>query len=213
MIQQFGFFDVENPSQCDKAMTGTGGGITQGQMLTHGAYMCCKSKAADQSVCKVDKCVFGMTKCLSSHYVEFAAIEEKLTDPKAMEKDADGEVSGSCAKAIMNSVEGALCCTAGMEQMSTCLASEVGDMTSCKDAWNTAFESDFSDKVEAIVNSVKPGGYCTAFLTSSSPATSTKTKPLATTATTASPLTTGTVVSSSSGPTTTAPLGILLESV
>ena len=169
MIQQFGFFDVDNPSQCNKPKAGMQGGTTQGQMLMQGALMCCKSKVADQSVCKVDKCLFGPSKCLGLHN-DFAAIEEKLTDPKAMEKDEDGEVSGSCAKAILNNVEGALCCTAGMKQLSTCVPSEVGDITSCKDTWNNAIEPDFSDKFDAITKAFTPGGYCTAFLTSSTPA-------------------------------------------
>ena len=191
LAQQMGFFHVDDPSQCDKAMAGTGGETTHAQILMYGALMCCKSKVADQSVCKVDKCVLGMSKCLGLHN-DFAAIEEKLTDPKAMEKDEKGESYGSCAKAILNSVEGALCCTAGMKQITMCAHKEVGDIDSCKDSWNTAFEADFHDKADAITKSFQPGGYCTAFLTSSSPATSTKTKPLAATATTVSPLTTGT---------------------
>ena len=184
MIQQFGFFDVDDSSQCDKAKAGLDGGTTQGQMLMMGALMCCKSKAADESVCKVDKCVFGPSKCLSLHN-DFAAVEEKLTDPKAMEVDEDGELYGSCPKAILNSVEGTLCCTAGMEQMSTCVSSEVGDITSCKDTWNSAFESDFYDKAEAIKNAFVAGGYCTVAskvnrsppLTSTGPVTSSKGTP------------------------------------
>jgi len=185
-----GLFHFDDSAKCDKPKVGTDGGTSPARMLMAGALMCCKSKAADQSVCKVDKCVFGMSKCLGLHN-DFAANEEKLTDPKAMDVDENGERHGNCAKAILNGVEGALCCTAGMKQITMCVYKEVGDIDSCKDSWNTAFEPDFYDRADAITKSFKPGGYCTAFLTSSSPATASSSTPLTGITTTASsPITT-----------------------
>ena len=162
-----GYFQVDDASECDKAKEGADG-ATNAELLVHGAVTCCKSKALDQSVCKVDKCIFGMSKCMILHN-DFSAVEDKLTDPKALEVDENDESYGSCPKAILNKVEGALCCTAGMKQMSTCVPSEVGDMASCKDTWKKAFEADFYDKAEAIVNAFKSGGYCTASTTAQPP--------------------------------------------
>ena len=159
--QQMGFFDVKDPSECDKPKnTDTEEHSSPADFLAHGALVCCKSQEVDQSVCKVDKCVSGMMKCMHSHGPKFEAIENQLTDPKAMDTNDDGELEGSCPTAIMNRVEGALCCTDEMEQMIACVSSEVGDYTVCKDTWKKAFEPDFFVKAAAVINSYKPGGYC-----------------------------------------------------
>ena len=69
-------------------------------------------------MCKVDNCAADMQKCID-HYNDLGDIEDKLTDPKAIVEDKDGNKKGSCTKAIQNSVEGALCCTPGMQQIAT----------------------------------------------------------------------------------------------
>ena len=156
-----GFFDIQDPSQCDKPKSGMmmNNETTAAQLLMMGATMCCKSKEIDETVCKVDACVSGVSKCLSMHN-DFDAVSERLTDPRAMDTDEDGNLFGSCATAIANGVEGALCCTAGMKQMTTCVSTAVGDYTLCKDSWNNAFEPNFFDTAEAIMAAFKPGGYC-----------------------------------------------------
>ena len=169
--------------ECDKAKEGADG-ATNAELLVHGAVTCCKSKALDQSVCKVDKCIFGMSKCMILHN-DFSPVEDKLTDPKAMEVDENGKSKGDCGTAILNKVEGALCCTAGMKQMSTCVPSEVGDMASCKDTWNNAFEPNFYDKAEAIKSAYAAGGYCVA-PPSASPSSGTQSQPVSNTVTASS---------------------------
>ena len=89
MAQQMNFFDVHDPSECDKPKPEMDDGTTPAHILTMGAAMCCKSKEVDQTVCTVDKCVAGMTKCLYAHK-DFAAAEAKLTDPLAMDTHDDG---------------------------------------------------------------------------------------------------------------------------
>ena len=160
MIQQLGLFDVDNSAQCDKAKEGADG-TTNAELLVHGALMCCKSKEPDQSFCKRDKCVSGMMKCMHTLGDKMEAIEEKLTNPKAMERDDDGQMRGSCPIAIKNRVEGALCCGAEMKNMAACVQREVGDYKECEDSWNKAFESaDFFDTATAVMESFDTGGYC-----------------------------------------------------
>ena len=159
MAKQLGFFDVNKPSQCHKPMPGMDGKTTPAHILAMGAAMCCKSKAVDESVCKADKCVSGAALCLALHN-DFGDAEKKLTHPKAMQMNDDGNPAGDCAVAIMNRVEGKLCCTAGMRQMAACVPREVGDYMLCKDSWNKAFEPNYFDKAEAVMAAFQPGGYC-----------------------------------------------------
>ena len=160
MVQQMGIFDVDDPSECDKPLFPMEDGSTPAQFLALGAMMCCKSQKADQAVCKIDKCVSGMTKCLHAHGPEFEDVEKKLTNPKAMDENDEGEMEGSCPKAILNRVEGALCCTAAMKEMTVCVEREVGDYKVCKESWNKAFEPDFFEYAEAVMESFKTGAYC-----------------------------------------------------
>ena len=106
MGQQMGFFDVDDPSKCDKPKYPGEEGSTPAHFLASGALMCCKSKEVDQTVCKSGKCVVGMMKCMDTHGGKIGAVEKKLTNPKAMERGDDGEMRGSCPTAIQNRVEG-----------------------------------------------------------------------------------------------------------
>ena len=160
MGQQMGLFDVDDPSKCDKPKY-PGENSTAVDFLVSGALMCCKSKEVDQTVCKSDKCVFGMMKCMATHGDKLEIIEKKLTNPKAMQTDDDGEMSGSCPTAIKNRVEGALCCTAEMNNTVACVRREVGDYKVCEDSWNKAFDDlDFFDTAKAVMESFTTGGYC-----------------------------------------------------
>ena len=158
MVQQMGIFYIKNSSECNKPRREFGG-TTPANILAHEAPICCKSKRVDQSVCKVDTCVSAMAFCLALHN-DFEDAEEKLTDPRAMDTDEDGNRYGSCSTAILNRVEGELCCTAGMKQLAACVPKEVGDYTLCKDSWNNAFEPDFYATGEAVMEAFQPGGYC-----------------------------------------------------
>ena len=162
MGQQMGMFDITDPSKCNRPMP-EHQGSTPVQFLAMGAAMCCKSKEIDQTVCQVDKCVAGMTKCFMMHN-DFDDAAKKITNPKGMKKDDDGKLEGDCAVAITNRVEGALCCTAGMRQLTTtCVPKEVGDHRVCKDSWNKAFvDPTFFDTAEAIIAAFQPGGYCSS---------------------------------------------------
>merc|ERR1719460_223383 len=108
----------------------------------HGMSHCCEE--GDDKICcnlpatKSDNCVSGMMKCMHTHGGKMEAIEKKLTNPKAMERDDDGKMSGSCPTAIKNRVEGVLCCAAEMETIVTCVQKEVGDYKACEDSWNKA---------------------------------------------------------------------------
>ena len=81
-----------------------------------------------------------------------------------MEKATHGKrtlLTGNCGTAISNRVEGALCCTAGMKQMATCIRQGVGDFKKCKHAWNAIFKSHVNAYLaEAVMGAFKPGGYC-----------------------------------------------------
>ena len=161
MAQQMGFFNVDDPAECNKPKhPETDDHSTPAYFLAHGAVKCCKSQKPDQTVCKVDKCVSGMMKCFESHAHEIEASEKKLTNPKAMDENDEGEMEGSCPVAILNRVEGALCCTAAMEKMIMCVSREVGDYKVCKESWDKAFEPDFFQHAEAVMESFKTGGYC-----------------------------------------------------
>ena len=156
-----GFFDVDDPADCDKPKhPDTDDHSTPAHFITYGAVKCCKSQKVDQAVCKIDKCVSEVMKCFESHAHDIEASEKKLTNPKAMDKNDEGEMEGSCLTAISNGVEGALCCTAAMEKMTTCISERVGDYKMCKESWNKAFGADHFDKAEAVMNSFKSGGYC-----------------------------------------------------
>ena len=111
-----------------------------------------------------DNCISGFSNCFISHN-DFSSAENKLTNPKAMDKDENGNLYGNCATAILNRVEGELCCTAGMKQLAACVPKEVGDYTLCKNSWNTAYESNFYDKAQAIITAFKAdiGGYCASY--------------------------------------------------
>ena len=165
MGQQMGMFDITDPSKCNRPMP-EHQGSTPVQFLAMGAAMCCKSKEIDQTVCQVDKCVAGMTKCFMMHN-DFDDAAKKITNPKGMKKDDDGKLEGDCAVAITNRVEGALCCTAGMRQLTTtCVPKELGegDHRQCKDSWNKMFDDPtFYDQAEAIIAAFQPGGYCDGF--------------------------------------------------
>ena len=116
----------------------------------------------DQTVCKMDKCEFGMYKCSLQH-TDFGDINDKLTDPKAMEKDTEtGESYPSCIEAIKNHVDqGKACCTVGMKAMGTCIPKEVGDHKVCKDKWIKAFNSEtLPDQVNTILGAFQKGGFC-----------------------------------------------------
>ena len=107
---------------------------------------------------KSDNCVSGILKCMATHGGKIEAIEKRLTSPKAMERDDDGAMIGSCPKAIQNRIEGALCCT-GMEPMVACVRREVGDYKACKTSWNKE-EPGFFDSAKTVMESFNSGGYC-----------------------------------------------------
>jgi hypothetical protein len=118
----------------------------------------------DQTVCKMDKCEFGMYKCSLQHN-DFGDINDKLTDPKAMERDTEtGESYPSCIEAIKNHVDqGKACCTVGMKAMGTCIPKEVGDVKLCKDKWikMEAFKDEnFPDQVNTVIGAFQKGGFC-----------------------------------------------------
>ena len=92
MGQRMGYFDVDDPSECDKPKH-PGESSTPADFLASGAAMCCKSKEVDQRVCKSNKCVAGMMKCFSMHG-DFEKAESKITNPKAIERDDDGKLKG-----------------------------------------------------------------------------------------------------------------------
>ena len=145
-------FNVRDAAKCEEKDPSTD--ISRRELLMLGAIKCCKSKEPDQTVCKADKCQFGLQKCLALHG-DFTAAEKNFTNPKAMEKDKDGKPQGNCGLAIKNKVEGKACCTSGMKAMTTCLPKEVGDIKLCKDNWNKTF-----DYVTAAMGAFKTGGYC-----------------------------------------------------
>merc|ERR1719201_3246468 len=90
-IQGKGMFNTPNPAKCNQKMSN--GGHPPSIMLAIGASKCCKSKEPDQTVCKADKCIFGLQKCLSLHD-DFTAAEKNFTDPKAMEVVSKGLKKG-----------------------------------------------------------------------------------------------------------------------
>ena len=164
MGQQMGFFDVDDPSECNKSKDpDMGEHGTPAHFIAHGALKCCKSKKVDQSVCKIDKCVSGMMKCMDSHGHKIERFEKQLTHPKAMDENEEGILEGSCPIAIFNRVEGTLCCTAAMKEMTMCVSREVGNYTVCKESWDKFFEPDFFAHAEAVMESFKAGGYCSSF--------------------------------------------------
>ena len=83
-----------------------------------------------------ENCVSGMMECMATYGPKMEAIEKRLTSPKAMEKDDNGQMKGSCPTAIKNRVEGEHCCTAETKSMVKCVESLVGDYKACKDSWN-----------------------------------------------------------------------------
>ena len=133
------------------------------ELLMLGAVKCCKSKEPDQTVCKADKCQFGLQKCFALHG-DFAAAEKKFTNPKAMEKDKDGKPQGNCGLAIKNKVEGKACCTYGMKALATCLTKEVGDIKLCKGKWNGILHDEkLFDHITTKMGAFGAGGYCAQF--------------------------------------------------
>ena len=164
MSQQLGFFDVKDPSGCDKPNDpNMGKYATPVFFLSYGAVNCCKSQKVDQTVCKVDKCLSGVSKCFGQHVTEVEAIEEQLKDAKAMEMNEEGDMEGNCLTALFNRVEGALCCSTAMDKMTGCISKEVGDYRMCRDVWDKAYGPDHFKKAEAAIQSFKAGGYCTSF--------------------------------------------------
>ena len=159
MAQQMGFFDITNPSECDKPKPEFGGNTPQ-NFLAFGAAVCCKSKTLDEAVCRVNQCVWSMSLCLALHQEDFKDAEKKITNPKGMERNDEGQLEGDCALAILNGVEGEVCCTAGMKELPACVVSKVLDFNSCKNSWNDAFGPSFFDKAEAVAKAVQAGGYC-----------------------------------------------------
>ena len=159
MGQQMGFFDITDPADCDKRRLEIGY-ITPLEMLGNGAATCCKSKKVDRSVCKIDKCVSGVSFCFALGFRDFDDAAKQITHPKGMERNDKGQLQGSCAVAIFNGVERELCCTAGMKELPACVKREVGDYTLCRDSWTAAFDATFYAKAEAIDRAFKPGGYC-----------------------------------------------------
>ena len=123
------------------------------------------SEGIEACVTNPEKCIAGLSKCVVKHN-DFEAIENKLTNPIAMDKDENGNLQGNCATAILNHVEGELCCTDGMKQLAACVPIEVGDYTLCKNIWNTAYGPTFYDKAAAIMVAFKNDGYCTSSLSS-----------------------------------------------
>ena len=122
---------------------------------TEGVQACKNGIASAQA----DTCIFGFSECLSAHY-DFDAEEKKLTHPKAMQRNDDGNLQGSCVTAIWNGVEGKLCCTTGMQQLAACLPTKVGDYRLCEHSWNTVYGPKFYDKAKAIMLAFTTGGYC-----------------------------------------------------
>ena len=166
MAQQLGFFEINKPSECDTPKPEFGGS-TSAEMLAHAATVCCQSRKVDQMVCRVGKCVASVALCLALHN-DFEDAAKKITNPKAMEMSDEGNFEGDCAAAILNRVEGALCCTTGMQLLGKCVEREVGDYKACEDSWNAAFEPTFFDKAEAIAKAFQTGGYCAPQSTSAS---------------------------------------------
>lgn len=153
---------MNNHTKCDEPDSRFSGD-TLANFLAASAEVCCKSREVDQTVCKVGKCVTGIVRCFAAHY-HFGPAEKKITDPKAKTKNG----RGSCALAIMNRVEGDLCCTSQMKQLATCVPKEAGDYRLCNDEWTTHLGPLRSNFTEAILGSFdKTGGYC-AITTSTS---------------------------------------------
>ena len=160
--QQIGTFTLKDPSKCDKPNWKIDTQNSRGQLLLLGAEKCCKSKDVDQTICQFDKCLTGMVKCLGKHY-DFVRKAKDITDPKGMQANDEGQYEGDCSLAILNRVEGELCCTPGMKELPACVKREVGDYTLCKDSWNTFYEPTFFQKAVAVEKAFKTGGYCTGF--------------------------------------------------
>ena len=124
-----------------------------------GAQTCCKSGEMDQSVCKVDKCELAVYEC-NKHAADFMAAQQKLTHPKAVEKDEHG-THGSCSLAIKNRVDqGKGCCTYGMKALGACITKKVGNIKLCKDKWNKVFGKKFHDQAEPLITAFNAGGFC-----------------------------------------------------
>ena len=153
-----GFFGITDPSECDKPMPQFGD-ATPVQMLAHGAVVCCKSKKVDRAVCQVDQCISAMSLCFALHG-DFDALSGKITNPKGMQRNDEGQLEGDCALAILNGVEGEVCCNGGMKELSECVDREVGDYSVCNVIWSLAFEPTFFKKAVAIDKAFQPGGYC-----------------------------------------------------
>ena len=161
-----GLFDITDPSECEIPNPDFGY-VTPLQVLIGGAGKCCKSKKVDQSVCKMNECVSAMSLCFTLHN-DIEDVSKQITNPKGMEKNDEGKMEGDCALAILNGVEGELCCTGGMKQLPACVRKQLGDYTSCEDSWNAAFEPRFFDKAVAIDKAFQAGGYCVSQSTASS---------------------------------------------
>ena len=160
-VQQMRIFDLTfPPSACGKPRLEFEN-TTPVQMLAYGAAKCCKSKKVDRSVCKFDECLSAMSLCFAWHN-DFEFLSGKITNPKGMQTNDEGQLEGDCALAILNGVERELCCTAGMKGLPACVNREVGDYKLCKDSWNAAFEPTFFDTAVAIDKAFQPGGYCVA---------------------------------------------------
>ena len=162
MAQQTGFFDVKDSFECNKPKhPDMGDHGTPAHFIAHGAVRCCKSKKVDQAVCKIDKCVSGMMKCLDLHGPKIETIENQLTHPKAFEENEDGVMEANCPVAILNRVESTLCCTDAIKEVAMCITREVGkDHTVCKDSWDKFFNPDHFKQADAVIQSFKAGGYC-----------------------------------------------------
>ena len=106
----------------------------------------------DQTVCKVDKCKFGLYKCSTQHY-DFGDIHDKLM--------VSGKPYPGCIGAIKNRVDqGKACCTVGMKALGTCIPKEVGDHKVCKDKWIKAGQDEVYDEVNIIIEAFQKGGFC-----------------------------------------------------
>ena len=157
-MQQMGLFDVTDSSECN-TIKADYGDTTLTKFLARSAAICCDSKIVDQTVCKADRCASGMVFCSASHKGYFEDVAKNITNPKAMEANGRGELQGDCGLAILNGVEGEICCGA-MRQLTTCVSTEVGDYTQCREIWNNMFEPNFFNKTDAAMKAFETGGYC-----------------------------------------------------
>ena len=163
IAQQLGAFANSDASKCDKPMSGLEFKQSARLILTFAAFQCCKSKQVDQTVCKADKCVYGLLKCAEHRELnaEVQKASKELTNAKAMKKDRNGKLIGDCSVALKNRVEGQICCPV-LAKVAACITNQAGTTEKCKSSWDKNFPPTLSNLYTIIVGAFETGGYCSS---------------------------------------------------